>query len=492
MGLLPSIATASPAPQSMEYAKTWLVNDANKPGEQQTGMVCTGSRFRCHAHVHATPDGHIKPYATPQGFGAKDIESAYHIPLTPVSGTPTVAIIDAYGYASLESDLATYRSTMGLPACTTASGCLKIVNQTGGATLPPDPPTSDDWTVETALDVDMISAGCPGCNIVVIQATDDQGDGLFIANNLPSTIHATTISNSWGGPEQAATGANAATAYETYFNHPGAAIFVSAGDDGYDDGGGQNGGPDYPATSQYVISVGGTNLVKDNSTRGWSETAWSVAGGNGAGGSACSLSIPKPTYQASLKTGCPFKATTDISAVADPQTGVAVYNHGTWQVVGGTSASSPLMASIWAVTGNGANTTGDFVASMKSTYHDVTSGNNGTCPSGESLICNAAAGWDGPTGWGTPDATALVVTGGTGSGGTGSGSAGGGDGTGDGGGDGGGTGGGGGGGGGGVVNTGDGGNDVVGGCAAAGGGGSGAVILLLGAALVTRRRRAAA
>jgi MYXO-CTERM domain-containing protein len=242
-----------------------------------------------------------------------------------------------------------------------------------------------------------------------------------------------------------------------------------------------------------VISVGGTNLVKDTSTRGWHETGWSIAGGNGAGGSSCSLSVTAPTYQKSLTTGCSFKAASDLAAVADPQTGVAVYNHGAWQVVGGTSAASPLMAAIWAVTGNGANNTSDYVASIKANLYDVTSGNNGTCPSGETLLCNAAAGWDGPTGWGTPNATALVVGATTGGG---SGSDGGGSGTGGGdggGGGGGGVGGGGGGGGGTVGGAGDGGNDVVGGCAVGGSGSGGlATLMLVGAALVIRRRRTVA
>src|SRR5262249_35713741 len=157
--------------------------DPMAPGEIQTGSVCSGSWLRCHAHVHATQSGHVKSYAVPQGWGPADLQSAYNIPA--ITTTPTIAIVDAYGYTTLEQDLATYRSTPGLPACTTASGCLKIVNQTGGTTLPGQPPANDDWTVETALDVDMASAACPTCKIIVVQATDDQGDGLFIANNVP-------------------------------------------------------------------------------------------------------------------------------------------------------------------------------------------------------------------------------------------------------------------------------------------------------------------
>ncbi|HEY1558004.1 MAG TPA: hypothetical protein VGF94_24410, partial [Kofleriaceae bacterium] len=148
-------------------------------GDLPTGAVCSGGVVRCFAHVHATATGHLKAYAAPQGFGPADIQSAYNIdPARVVPATaPTVAVIDAYGYPSLESDLAAYRAQYGLPACTSASGCLKIVNQTGQATpLPGNAPQGDDWTIETALDVDMVSAGCPSCKILVVQATDDQGD----------------------------------------------------------------------------------------------------------------------------------------------------------------------------------------------------------------------------------------------------------------------------------------------------------------------------
>src|ERR1700733_1380378 len=213
-----------------------------------TGAVCSGGSKRCFSHVQASVSGHVVSHATPQGFGATDLQSAYKIPTT-IPTTPTVAVVDAYGYPELEADLGVYRAQYNLPACTTANGCLKIVNQTGTATpLPAAPPTTDDWTLETALDVDMASAGCPSCKIVVVQATDAQGDGLDIGQAAAASLGATVISNSWGGPEQAG---QSLTAEETNFDHPGIAVFVSAGDDGYDDGGQ---GPDYPATSSHVIA----------------------------------------------------------------------------------------------------------------------------------------------------------------------------------------------------------------------------------------------
>ena len=377
--------------------------------------ICTRGRFRCHARIQTTKAGvRITSHAdaaAPRGFGPADLQSAYNItnPSKTVTAKPTVAIVDAYGYAAIESDLAAYRTTFGLPACTIANGCLKVVNQDGAtAPLPLNPPSDDDWTVETALDMDMVSAMCPTCNILVVQANDSIGNGLLFGQNTAASLGATVISNSWGGPE--APPPNDPADAEPYFDHPNIAIFVSAGDAGYNDQLSTNGtGPDYPGTSAHVISVGGTRLVKDTSTRGWHETAWAPVAGEpnkGAGGSACSLSIPKPAYQSA--SPCAFKATTDIAAVGDPATGLAVYNaaNGGWITLGGTSASAPMVAAIFAATGNGAQTSGAFIASKASKLNDVTTGNNGTCGS-TTLLCNAAVGWDGPTGFGTPNAAAL-------------------------------------------------------------------------------------
>jgi subtilase family serine protease len=476
LGLIPSCMGLDEATNQSDQAingiqlnPAQLRLDRFKADEQPVGSVCNEGPIRCHAHALVNVDGHVQAAATPQGWGPADLQSAYNIPTT-ISGTPTVAIVDAYGYANLESDLGTYRSTYNLPACTTANGCLKIVNQTGQTTpLPANPPANDDWTLETALDVDMASAACPSCKILVVQATDNAGDGLYVGQNAAAQLGATVISNSWGGPEQPGT---SLTTSETYFAHPGIAVFVSAGDAGYNDGGQ---GPDYPATSANVIAVGGTSLTKTTGGRGWTEAAWS------SGGSACSLSIPKPSYQTG--TMCQYKATTDIAAVGDPQTGVAIYNqaNGGWSVIGGTSASAPMMAAIFAATGNGGQTSGAFVMQNAAKLNDVTTGTNGTCGT---ILCKAGPGWDGPTGYGTPNATALMAqnTGGTGSGSDSTG----GNGT----------------GGGGTDPSGGGSNpsggggqsvgggDVVGGCAAGGSGAGLGMILALGFVAVRRRRTA--
>jgi len=371
-------------------------------GDDAVGAVCTKGLYRCHAKVRGGSNRGFRPHAdVPTGYGATDLQAAYKVTTDKIaSPKPTVAIVDAYGYPALEQDLIVYRAYYRLPPCTIANGCLKVVNQRGETSpLPAPPPPDDDWTIETALDLDMASAACPLCNLLVVQA-EDNGVGLILAQNVAVALGATVISNSWGGPESVDTTPQQLAATEAYFAHPGTAIFVSAGDNGYNDNGE---GPDYPATSAGVIAVGGTKLVRDPTTaRGWSETAWTQ------GGSACSLAVAKPAYQTA--SPCAFKATTDIAAAGDPNPGLAVYNaaNSGWISVGGTSASAPFVAAVFAATGNGAQSSGAFIASKASKLYDVTTGRNGECASEGNLLCNAAAGWDGPTGYGTPNATALI------------------------------------------------------------------------------------
>jgi subtilase family serine protease len=365
---------------------------AIQPRPSQALCGGAGHRFHCKSRLRPDVRG-FQPEAA-GALGAADLVSAYQLDTSRSPGA-IVAIVDAFGYANAESDLAVYRSKYGLPPCTVASGCLTIVNQNGQTSpLPPDPPANDDWTGETALDLDMASAGCPNCKILLVQADDDQGDGLMIAQETAAKLGAAVISNSWGGPEDPN---NPATNSEHYFKlTTSASIFVAAGDDGYDDAGQ---GPDYPSTSAYAIGVGGTSLTRSATTRGWSEKAWS------SGGSSCSLSIAKPSYQGS--TSCSFRASADIAAVGDPATGVAVYNQGSWQVVGGTSAASPLAAAIYALTGN-ASAGASLAYAHTSAFYDITTGTNGQCGN---ILCRAGTGWDGPTGVGTPNGSALAQLG---------------------------------------------------------------------------------
>ncbi|MEU6240587.1 hypothetical protein [Streptomyces sp. NPDC047024] len=340
--------------------------------------------------------------ATPSGLSPANLHSAYNLPSTGGSGL-TVAVVDAYNNPNAEADLATYRSTYGLSACTKANGCFKQVSQTGSTT---SLPTNDKgWAGEEALDIDMVSAVCPNCNITLVEANSANDTDLGKAENEAVALGAKFVSNSWGGGESS----TQTTEDTQYFKHPGVAITVSAGDEAY--------GAEYPATSQYVTAVGGTALTTASNSRGWSESVWHTSSTEGTG-SGCSAYDPKPTWQ--TDTGCAKRMESDVSAVADPATGVAVYDTyggSGWAVYGGTSASAPIIAGVYALAGTpGAS---DYPAQYPyghtANLNDVTSGNNGTCTT--SYFCTARAGYDGPTGWGTPNGTAAFTSGGTGGGG---------------------------------------------------------------------------
>jgi len=298
-----------------------------------------------------------------------------------------VAIVDAYDNPNAETDLAAYRAQFGLPACTTANGCFRKVDQRGGTAYPAG---DTGWGQEIALDVDMASAVCANCKIVLVEADSNSYANLGAAVDTAAALGASSISNSYGGGEF-----NGETSYESHYNHPGTAITVSSGDGGY--------GVEFPAASRYVTAVGGTSLTRSATTRGWSETAWSGAG------SGCSAYITKPSWQ--TDTGCARRTVADVSAVADPATGVAVYDSygssggGNWLVFGGTSVAAPVVAGIYALAGNaGSVIAGSYPYSHTASLFDVTSGSNGSCRK-KLYLCTAGAGYDGPTGLGTPNGT---------------------------------------------------------------------------------------
>ncbi|MFD9098428.1 putative Ig domain-containing protein [Streptomyces collinus] len=340
--------------------------------------------------------------AAPSGLSPANLHSAYNLPTSGGSGL-TVAVVDAYNDPNAESDLATYRSTYGLSACTKASGCFKQVSQTGSTTSLPTNDTG--WAGEEALDLDMVSAVCPNCNIVLVEANSANDTDLGIAENEAVSLGAKFVSNSWGGDES-----STQTSEDTqYFKHPGVAITVSSGDSAY--------GAEYPATSQYVTAVGGTALTTASNSRGWSESVWHTSSTEGTG-SGCSAYDPKPSWQ--TDTSCSKRMEADVSAVADPATGVAVYDTyggSGWAVYGGTSASAPIIAGVYALAGTPAS--GDYPAKYPYAHtgnlYDVTSGSNGSCTT--SYFCTARTGYDGPTGWGTPNGT-TAFTGGTSTGNT--------------------------------------------------------------------------
>ena len=263
------------------------------------------------------------------------------------------------------------------------------MDQNGGSQLPG---FDAGWAGEQALDVDAVSAACPDCHIIVVQAASPSfgnlGTAVITAASQPGVA---AISNSYGGGD-----ASDAT-YGAYYNHPNIAVTASTGDGGYQGG-------SYPASSSYVTAVGGTSLVQSGSRRGWDESAWSGAG------SGCSSYNAALAAAAPYDTGCPNRAMADVSAAADPSNGgLAVYypidqNNSTWGQIGGTSESSPIIASVYALSGNTSGYANAIPYGNPGALFDVTAGSNGSCS--PSQWCTARAGWDGPTGLGTPNGDA--------------------------------------------------------------------------------------
>ncbi|WP_456243101.1 carboxypeptidase regulatory-like domain-containing protein [Streptomyces chiangmaiensis] len=368
---------------------------APSPTDTRVEHLCSTPKpgeFGCFALRRTPAQGartHLANGDTPSGFGPADLQSAYNLSADGGAGR-TVAIVDAFDDPTAEADLAVYRAQYGLPPCTTANGCFTKVSQRGGT----DYPAADaGWAGEISLDLDMVSAAAPNAKILLVEADDASFEALGTAVNQAVAMGAKYVSNSYGTEYEEGDGEDPSevTAMDAYYNHPGVAMLVSSGDSGY--------GVSYPAASQYVTAVGGTSLVKDSGTaRGWSESVW------GGAGSGCSQYEPKPSFQ--QDTGCANRAVADVSAVADPNTGVAVYQtYGAdgWAVYGGTSASAPIIASVYAAAGE--PTAGTYPNSYPylnpSALNDVTAGSNGGCD--PSYLCSAQAGYDGPTGLGTPN-----------------------------------------------------------------------------------------
>jgi len=335
---------------------------------------------RCHAEIRT--DDNLNPLVTsgPAGYGPTELRNAYGI-TAPASAT--IAIVDAFGYANAEKDLATYRAQFGLTPCTSAAGCFRKLNQAGQPS--PLPGDNISWSQETALDLDMASAICPGCNLLLVEANSNSLNDLSTAVTTAGRLGAHAISNSYGAAES-----QSFATYEPRYNIPGVAVTVSTGDAGY--------GVQFPASSPHVVAVGGTSLTSASNSRGWSETVW-----NGTG-SGCSTVFAKPSWQ--VDTGCGKRTAGDVAAVADPNTGVAVYAPGSagssgWYVFGGTSAGAPIIAAAYAINGRPVNYAADAY-SQATALNDVTAGSNGSCGT---YLCTAAGGYDGPTGLGTPKGT---------------------------------------------------------------------------------------
>ena len=402
MAATPAGAATAPVPSNWHYA---------------CGNSFTPGKFDClvikNTAGHPTAQT-VRPGAIPSGngYGPSQFQAAYNLTAASASdgsGT-TVALVDAYNDPTAASDLATYRSAAGLPALT--AGQFTQYNQNGATSpLPATAPASDDWTLEESLDVDMVSAICPLCKIDLVEATNDTGNNLYIAEETAATtLGAKYISNSWGGSESSSD----TTIDSEYFGVSGVVYTASAGDSAY------SGGVIYPATSPHVVSVGGTTLNTASNSRGWTESVWKTSTTEGTG-SGCSAYEPQPSWQSSISlisSACSHRVDNDVAADADPNTGAAVYDttngNGGWNEVGGTSESSPMIAAVFALAGNngnGGNNAADSIYTHTGSLYEVTASNNGTCS--PSVLCTATGAantYNGPTGWGTPDGLTAFQT----------------------------------------------------------------------------------
>ena len=374
---------------------------ANPSGHRATGVLpaaegSVASAITCFGSV-VVGAGSVRPDATggPVGYGPSQIRSAYNLFGKSGKGR-LVAVVDAYDDPKAESDLAVYRQAQKLPPCTTANGCFQKLDQSGRRTRVPA--RDYGWAEEISLDLDAVSATCPDCHILLVEANSAEVGPLMAAVDTAVRHGAVAVANSWGGRED-----GSILSADTHLNHPGVAITAASGDDGY--------GVQWPASSRYVTGVGGTTLKSTTSGRGWTETAWSGAG------SGCSRYEPKPSWQ--HDGSCKKRTVADVAAVANPSTGLGVYdtfNNCTsaslcdtmisrqaakglngWAKIGGTSLSAPVVAAIYAIAGNHK---GASWAYSHRAFYDVASGANGHCSG--SYLCTAKAGYDGPTGLGSP------------------------------------------------------------------------------------------
>lgn len=362
------------------------------------GRVCTLAKKQglasCNARVVTDSKGNFLVSKSPAGFSPADLRNAYNLSGR-ASGNPIVAIVDAYDDPTIKNDLDVYSKRFGLPVLPTCKNdiakssvpCFQKISQRGTSALPK---ANGGWAVEIALDVETVHAICENCSILLVEATSPNMDNLMASVDAAVKAGAIAVSNSYGGPEF-----SGEKNFDSHFNHPGIAFTVSSGDSGY--------GVEYPAASPFVTAVGGTSLYLGADGKYKKEDAWSGAG------SGCSQFEPKPSWQTDAK--CAGRTVADVSAVADPATGMAIYTTTSpkgqkgWFTVGGTSLSAPLIAAVYALSGNipkNQQASGlPYSLGSKSNLHDIVSGNNGQCS--PSYLCTAKTKFDGPTGLGSPN-----------------------------------------------------------------------------------------
>jgi subtilase family serine protease len=321
--------------------------------------------------------------SSPVGLTAQDLEQAYDLPSSSKGSGQIVALVDAYDNPDAASDLATYRSTFGLPAAN-----FTKYNQNGQQGDYPQ--GSPGWGVEIDLDIEMVSAACPNCTIYLIEANSSNPSDMDTAVAEAVTLGAHIVSNSYRYFSPCGC--------ESYFETPGVTFLASAGDSGYS--------TEDPMDFPTVVAVGGTSLTKDTKVkRGWDETVW-----NGTG-SGCATSYTKPSWQ--HDPDCTGNMRNDVAADANPATGPAeydTYSESGWFQIGGTSVSSPFNGGVFGLAGTATQQDGGETFWIRAHQHKrelyhITSGSNGSCAPNY-YFCEDGThmyrDYGGPTGWGVP------------------------------------------------------------------------------------------
>ncbi|HMH46526.1 MAG TPA: S53 family peptidase [Solirubrobacteraceae bacterium] len=420
------------------------------PGTRVLPAATTGARRATSA---PRSEAFERKIPWPESLTPANLLAAYSLTGVSPPSTQTIGIVDAYDDATVEADLAHFNAQYGLPPCTEGNGCFRKVNQAGDAAPLPSSSGEEErgWALEIATDVEVAHGVCPDCRILLVEADSNENSDLYAAEQTAAALGATEISNSWGGEEPEED--------SPAFDHPGVVITASSGDAGYLNwlSEEQPASANYPASSPRVIAVGGTRLeLNEAATARESETVWNDGGeaegvleGAGASGGGCSEAFTAPPWQQAVSdwsfVGCgSARAVADISADADPYTGVAVYDstetegESGWWMIGGTSVASPIIAATFALAGGAqgveypARTLYENAAKTHAPLHDVRAGSNGECllpfkaakglsgcsaiEEAESCevqaICLAVNGYDGPTGVGTSDGVgAFLATG---------------------------------------------------------------------------------
>jgi hypothetical protein len=388
----------------------------------------TAARNAAKAAISARAKGVTPAVSAAEPLEPADLQDAYGITSSASSNGvgETVAIVDAFYDPNAKSDLATYRSDFGLLTCggdsaSAQAGCLNVYNENGNnlatdpGAAPPQSPSGDDWVPETSLDIEMVSAVCPNCTIDLVESNSDLLPDMTKAEDTAVSLGAKFVSNSWSGGDYPGE-----AAYDKYFNHPGVAITVASGDFGY--------GAGYPASSQFVTSVGGTYLNQNSSA--WTSAVWNDSGSQNADGvagataSGCSAGEPQPSWgpdstDNTSSSLCANRTENDVSAVADSPSGIDIYDSadcGSFCDAYGTSVATPIIAAMYALAGTPAANTypASYLYANAGDLTKVTSGSDGTCESTRQYLCNAAhslaSGYNGPAGLGTPNGNLTPFT----------------------------------------------------------------------------------